>query len=178
MLKKIKNKFFRKILIKSFIAIFFNIFTLNFVEASNFIYTHNSEKIKISKVTYNKFIEYKKGIFYSKTYDKKFLNAKGMYFALSENGNSSVFSFCEDDVLGCVSNLLKYQTLKKCEKVANEKCYIISIKNYIHINKKKILTEAKNLDKIFLIQEHNNISKSDDIRARTLSEFENSEPYE
>ena len=147
--------------------------------ANNFQYTFNSDNIKISEKTYNRLLEYKIGTFYSKIYRKKFSETKGMYFSLSKNGNISAFSFCEDDMLGCVSNLVKYQTVKKCERIAKEKCYIIAIGNNLVINKKKIsLDDKETLKKIFKNYIGNQENQSYEIRAVTLREFENADPYE
>jgi len=178
-MRKIKKNS-KKNLIK--LLIFF-IFFINpsISTASNFQYTHKSnDKIKISEKIFNKLIEYKTGNFYSKIYKQKFTETKGMYFALAKNGNSASFSFCEDGMIGCMTNLLKYQTLKKCERIANDKCYIIAIGNSLVINKKKIsLKEANEMQKIFIIEKNKtNQENIYEIRAITLREFENSDPYE
>ena len=181
-MKKIRKNNFSKLTFcnRIFFVIIFLFFNCNNLNASNFQYTYNNtEKIKISEKTYNRFIEYKKGNFYSQIYQKKFSQTKGMYFSLSKSGNVSVFSFCEDDILGCVSNLVKYQTLKKCERIAKEQCFIIAIGNNLVINKKKIsLKDEDYLKKVFKIYISGQKNQTYEIRAMSLREFENGDQYE
>ena len=181
MKKIIKNSCQTLIFYKNISTISLIIFFLSCsnLYANNFQYTFNSDNIKISEKTYNRLIEYKIGTFYSNVYRKKFSETKGMYFSLSANGNIAAFSFCEDDMLGCVSNLVKYQTVKKCERIAKEKCYIIAIGNNLVINKKKIsLKDEDYLKKIFKTYVSDQKNQTYEIRAVTLREFENADPYE
>ena len=180
-MKKIKNKkLFRKLCGQKFLIIFFTFYlNNNLLFASNFEYTHNLESINISKKTYERFLEYNSGNFYSPVYQKKFTQTKGMYFSLSKSGSVAAFSFCEDDMLGCVSNLVKYQTLKTCERIAKETCYIIAIGNNLVINKKKIaMDDESNFKKVFKVNTNTVEVQSYEIRGVTLREFEDSEHYE
>ena len=180
-MKKIKNKkLFRKLCMQKFLIVFFTFYLNNtLLFASNFEYTHNLENINISKKIYERLLEYNSGNFYSPVYQKKFTQTKGMYFSLSKSGTVTAFSFCEDDMLGCVSNLVKYQTLKTCERISKEACYIIAIGNNLVINKKKIaMDNENNFKKIFEVNSDKIQVKSYEIRGVTLREFENSEQIE
>lgn len=164
---------------KFFIIFFTFYFNSSLLFASNFEYTHNLENINISKKIYERFLEYNSGNFYSPVYQKKFTQTKGMYFSLSQSGTVAAFSFCEDDMLGCVSNLVKYQTLKSCERIAKEACYIIAIGNNLVINKKKIAIDNEyNFKKIFKINFDLIDVQSYEIRGVTLREFNSSSEYD
>jgi hypothetical protein len=146
------------------------------VSASNFQYTiEGTEKIKISKANFSRLLEYEKGEFYSKVYGTKIKQVFGLYFALSEKGNTVSFSFCEDDMIGCNTNLLKYQTKATCEKFAKEACNIIAINKNLVLNKKIIPIEnEKKIQKYFIIDTDQKISSfSYEIRAQNLRDFGN-----
>ena len=103
MATKIKQKIIIALLSVFFILIIFQQKLL----ASNFQYAiTGSEKIKITEASFVRLIEFTKGRFYSKIYGAKIYQVIGLYFALSENGNTVAFSFCEDDIIGCNENLM------------------------------------------------------------------------
>ena len=160
---------------KFFITFFSFYFNSSLLFASNFEYTHNLENINISKKIYERFLEYNSGNFYSSVYQKKFTQTKGMYFSLSKNGTIAAFSFCEDDMIGCNTNLLEYQTKATCEKISKEHCNIIAVKNNLILNKQMILlNNQKALQEYFDIYKNSNLPfLSYEIRAQNLRDFGN-----
>ena len=144
-MKRIKNKFIKKNSNKLLIVIVLCSFFFNSIQpsiASNFEYTIvGKDKINISKESFLRLEEYRKGRFYSKVYDTKIFNVTGLYFALSETGNAVALSFCEDGLFDCNTNLLKYQTRLTCEKISKETCNIIAINQNLILNKKNIANE-------------------------------------
>ena len=173
-MKKIRNKFIKKI--KIFLTTIFIIFLGKEVHASNFQYTITEyEKIKITEFNYLRLLEYSKGDFYSKTHGSRIFQVKGLYFALSEQGNVIAFSFCDDDIIGCNENLLKYQTKATCESLSKEKCNIIAIGNNLILNRKIIpIINNQDLNKHFAISKDNSMSNlSYEIRAQNLRDAGN-----
>ena len=151
------------------------------VLASNFQYTiKGDEKIKISKDNFSRLLEYEKGEFYSKIYGSKFRQVYGLYFALSENGNIVSFSFCEDDMIGCNTNLLKYQTKATCEKFAKQVCNIIAINKNLILNSKIISIEnEKQIQNYFIIDtDQKKSSFSYEIKAQNLRDSGNDDYHQ
>ena len=146
------------------------------VSASNFQYTiEGTEKIKISKANFSRLLEYQKGDFYSSVHGTKLNQVFGLYFALSESGNIVSLSFCDDHMIGCNTNLLKYQTKATCERFAKETCSIIAINKSLVLDKKIIPIETeKQIQKYFIIDTDQ--KKSDfsyEIRAQNLRDAGN-----
>jgi hypothetical protein len=167
-----KSKTFLVVLLIHAFLLFFTALTL----ANNFQYTiKGTDKINITEASFQRFIEFTKGRFYSKVYGAKIYQVFGLYFALSEKGNAVVFSFCEDDMIGCNTNLLKYQTKAKCEKISGEPCNIIAINKDLVLNNKIITIEnEKQIKEYFVINSDKKIPNfSFEIRAQNLRDFGN-----
>lgn len=146
------------------------------VLASNYQYTIiDKKKINISEESFKRLIDFSNGSFYSKVYGQKIIQAIGLYFALSDKGNIVAFSFCEDDMIGCNTNLLEYQTKATCEKISKEHCNIIAVKNNLILNKQMILlNNQKALQEYFDIYKNSNLPfLSYEIRAQNLRDFGN-----
>lgn len=140
--------------------------------SENFIKKHTyknikANKIKISKKNMERINGYLNGNFYSQNLNKKFIHVSGIYYAISKDGNNSSISFCDADHFSlCAEQMLAYQTLKKCEKISKQECFLI------YRGKIFLPTREKNfnLDKYFIIN-----SKASglhfDIYGKTLEEF-------
>lgn len=130
------------------------------------------QKIKVSPKTFeiinNYFISssnYKKNFnhsFRSKSLNRIISQHKIMNISLSETGKMVVLSFCNDDFSGCAQDYLaKFQTLKKCERLSQEKCKnIIEGKKIILKNKKLFLNMNENLEKYFIISDKQKLSSA------------------
>lgn len=144
------------------IFIFFLLFSsesnsFNFIK-KNTIKLNNVKKIEISNETLVRIKGYLKGKFYSPNLNQKFFQVSGVFFAISNNGNNSSISFCNADSFDlCAEQLLAYQTLKKCEKISREKCYLL------FRGKVFLPTREKNIsiEKYFLIKNQNLGSHAD-----------------
>lgn len=135
---KTKNKFF------IFILTFF-ISISNISYSSIYQWTYNSsKKLPISETTYQRLNNFFTGDFYSYTFKKKITLATPLYFAISENGQGSVLSYCEDDKVNCIASVAKFQTLARCKKKFLQNCFIIGIDNKVIINKKVYIINKNN----------------------------------
>jgi hypothetical protein len=171
MMIKIKNKAFFVLLLLIVFLISFNSSTV----ANNFQYSiKGTNKINITEASFQRLIEYSKGRFYSKVYGQKIYQVTGLYFALSEKGTAVAFSFCEDDIIGCNTNLLKYQTKATCEKISGEFCNILAINNDLIINNKIVAIENENqIQEYFIINKESKAPNlSYEIKAYNLRDFD------
>ena len=171
MMIKLKSKAFLVLLLLIVFLISFNSLTV----ANNFKYSiKGTNKINITEASFQRLIEYSKGRFYSKVYGQKIYQVKGLYFALSEKGSAVALSFCEDDMIGCKTNLLEYQTKATCEKISGELCNILAINNDLIINNKIIAIEnEKQIQEYFIINKDSKASNlSYEIKAYNLRDFE------
>ena len=143
--------------------------------ANNFEHKIKSpEKIKISEENFFRLLEFADGSFYSKVHGNKYSQVFGLHFALSAEGNTVAFSFCEDDMIGCNTYLLEYQTKATCERISGNYCNIIAIEKNLILNQKKIPLNDKNLKENFIIYKDKNITNySYEIRAQNLRDFGN-----
>lgn len=142
-------------------------FTENYVK-KNTIKLEKGAKIIVSKNVYSRIEGYLNGEFYSKNLNKKLKQVSGIYFALSKDGNSSSISFCDADHFNlCAEQLLAYQTLKKCEKYSQIKCFLI------FRGKVFLPTKDKNIDikKNFVLSGNKNVGYHYDIYGKNLEEF-------
>ena len=158
-------------------SIFFKIIIVNFFILlssckSNFEHTYiKKDLIKISNDSYSRVTEYLNGNFYSFENKKKITRAIGLYFALSEDGNSTVFSYCEDYLMTCEKTLVKIKTKLRCEKIAKKTCYVIFFDNRLVRNEKiKIINNENDLKNEFLIFKTNLKSNHHDMRIPNASE--------
>lgn len=145
---------------------------MNYACVANFEYTNNSnELIKISDKSFERINGYLNGNFYSYENKKKVSNAIGLYFALSNDGTSTTFSYCEDYLMTCDKTLVKIRTKLRCEKISNQDCFIIFFDDKFVKNKKtKIIKNKKNLENEFLIFQTSIKYKHQDLRISNASE--------
>lgn len=145
---------------------------INYACVSNFEHTNKSnELIKISDKSFERINGYLSGNFYSYENKKKVSNAIGLYFALSNDGTSTAFSYCEDYLMTCDKTLVKIKTKLRCEKISNQNCFIIFFGDKFVKNKKtKIVKNKKNLENEFLIFQTSIKYKHQDLRISNSSE--------
>lgn len=101
------------------------------------IKVNGNEKITISNFSYSRAIGYLEGNFFSFSENKNITKAIGMYFALSESGQNTSLSYCQDFIMTCDKNLVKIRTKMLCERISNEKCRVIFNEDKFLVNKKK-----------------------------------------
>lgn len=128
---------------------------------------NNNQNIKISNTTYMRIKGYLNGNFYSENLNKKLYQISGIYFSISQDGNYSTTSFCDaDDFSLCAEQMLAYQTLKKCERISKQKCFLIFRgKTFL-----PLITNNIDIKKIFTIVNNSN-GKHYDIYGKTLEEY-------
>lgn len=168
MKKKQINSFL--IFIFSFTTLLFstNSYSESFLKKNT--YKMNKKNIiKVSQKNLERLSGYLSGSFYSQNLNKKFINVSGVYYAISKDGNNSSISFCDADHFElCAEQMLAYQTLGKCEKISNQKCFLIFRgKVFLPTRENKI-----NLNKYFVLNttlDGNHL----DIYGKTLEEFHN-----
>jgi len=182
-MKKLKNKF--RLFFISILIFFYPSHSLPNLNLQNlylFKYSTNEKIIKISENNLKRLKEFFFGDFYSYEQNNYQSGAKGIYFAVSESGNSSVFSFCNEDINNCILNNMQFITKKKCERISKEKCTIIATNNKIILNKKIYSIKNENLEKLFttLFKIHPDTSAQikGDIRVNLFRDFEKSTDYE
>jgi len=168
------------------LLIFYSQFTARAEAYGNkFQYTGEKKEITISKESLDKLIGFYTGNFYSEVWKKKITKSSGIYFALSEDGMNSVISYCEDDsIWNCSVDFAKYQSLKRCEKISKQKCFVIGNNREILINKEsyKITREntendIKSIKNIKITNSNPNFLHSD-IRYNTMEEKNNGESWD
>ena len=169
MLRLIKKTTIKPISIIKIFLLFFLVFYC--FQAQSYA-VNEDQKIKVSPKTFeiinNYFISssnYKKNFkhnFRSKSLNRMISQHEIMNISLSETGNMVVLSFCNDDFSGCAQDYLaKFQTLKKCERLSQEKCKnIIEGKKIILKNKKLFLNMNENLEKYFIISDKQKLSSA------------------
>ena len=175
---KIKNKIF--ILILLLISFFLN---SQPSYSSVYQWTYDAEqKLNISKTTYQRLHDFITGNFYSYTFKKKITLATPLYFAITENGQGSVLSYCEDERINCIASVAKFQTLARCKKKFLQNCYILAIDNKViankkifKINKKKPLDDLKNISYFLTIEDSSILAGQDDIHYYSIREVGDSD---
>ena len=157
------------------ILVIFAIFNYFFIPHS-FSNVSDSKKtsISISQNSYERVIGYLDGNFFSYSENKKITKALGMYLALSEDGESSAISYCQDFLMTCNKNLVKIRTKMLCERISNSKC-IVLFNEDIYLPSKERIKKKKYqiLNKYFLIFKSNeeiNKNKHQEIRISNSSE--------
>ena len=143
-----------------------------------YLYTQKSDKIKISELQFERLSNYLNGNFFSFEQNNFQKNVRGIYFSISETGNASVLSYCDDNVVYCVTNNLKFRTNYKCERISKERCFIILVQDNIVLNKKKshLIGELSKYKKtIFLIHKGNSKQIMSDIRAELYRDRESND---
>ena len=113
------------------------------------------DKIKISKTTYDRMLNYLKGDFYSVEHGNRIFGVAGMYFIVSADGNYSVISYCpEDDTNKCSPNHAEFKANYRCKKISKQNCTTLFVSDNLVTRKdtKKIkITENTNLLNLFEI---------------------------
>lgn len=141
----------------TFIILVFSIHTD--ASANKFQYTFNNSTIKISESSFERLNGFFKGNFYSYFLKKQITDASGIYFAISRNGMHSVISYCDDtNIWNCSEDFAKFQSVKLCERISKQGCFILANNKEILINKKEYKISNQDLDNKFL-QLNNIITK-------------------
>lgn len=116
-------------------------------------------KVIITEESYQKLQSYLNNEVYSYTYKKNQKNIRGIYFFLSESGHGTSIGYCngfyEDH---CQIGHLKNTLLKNCQKINNEKCFLIASRKNLIIDKQKI--KKQKIEKFFKIIKSNNTKKN------------------
>lgn len=175
-MKKIKNKIKFIIILLLFFSTHAQSF--DFKTRYLYLYTLEADKIKISELQFERLNDYLNGNFFSFEQNNYQKNVKGIYFSISQSGNASVLSYCDNDIIYCVTDNLKFQTNYKCERISNEKCYIILVEGNIILNKKKtVLTQQVSKYKNIFFQLHKGNKKqiTSDIRAELYRDRESND---
>jgi hypothetical protein len=166
MKKKEKNKLITLFFIVNFLFCATGSYSENFIKKHTYKII-KADKIKISKKNMERINGYLNGNFYSQNLNKNFIHVSGIYYAISKDGNSSSISFCDADHFTlCAEQMLAYQTLKKCEKISKQECFLI------FRGKTFLPTRENNLDlgKYFIANSKAN-GLHLDIYGKTLEEF-------
>jgi hypothetical protein len=146
-------------------------------------YTLNKKHITISGENYKRLKKFFLGNFFSYEQNNFQSNANGVYYALSESGNASVMSFCNEKINNCILHNIKFITKKKCERISKEKCFIIASANKIILNKKIYKINNKNIEQIFTLilkihPSNNSKQNISDIRINLYRDFDGSSDWE
>ena len=167
-----KNNYF--IIIVTFII--FNTSSLYFANAASFLKknTLNMKDIKfdVSKEVFDRMKNYLEGKINSKNLSKKASNISGVYFSISNDGQFSSSSFCDAyDFNDCAEQHLGFQTLKSCERISKQKCFLI------FRGKEFLPTRAKQfeLEKYFKMSNNDALAKHYDIQGFTIEEINDPE---
>lgn len=129
-------------------------------------------KFDISEDVFDRMNNYLKGKINSKNLSKKVSNISGVYFSISNDGQFSSSSFCDAyDFSDCAEQHLGFQTLKSCERISKQKCFLI------FRGKEFLPTRSKqfDLEKYFKISVNNVSAKHYDIQGFTIEEINDPE---
>lgn len=164
MKRKIKNNFF--LLFCAYLFFSNSALAVSF-NKKNTLLIKNNNQIPVSKEVFARMENYLKGSFFSKNLNRKLIQVSGIYMSISEKGDHSSISFCDADNFDlCAEQHLAFQTLKKCEKISEQKCYLVFRgKTFLPRKDNKL-----NLKKYFYIQ-NNKAGEHVDIQGKTLEEF-------
>lgn len=186
--KRIKNKnFITLIATTTFLLICFSILSKQAKAFGNkFQYTSKSSEINISEKSFDRLDGFFKGIFYSEIFKKEITGSSGIYFAISKDGMHSVISYCDDtNIWNCSFDFARYQSVKRCEKISNQQCYILANNSEILINKNIYKIKTKNpknelikLNKILKKFITRKDAKHSEIRYLTVEEKNNGDDWE
>ena len=143
-MKKLKINFFLLLVLFFFTTEVYS-FNLNFKNKYLFKYSSDENIINISEKNLDRLRTFFLGNFFSYEQNNYQSNASGVYFALSITGNASVLSFCNEVINNCILNNMKFITKKKCERISNERCFIIASGNKIILNKKIYKVNKSNI---------------------------------
>ena len=167
-----KNNYF--IIIITFII--FNTSNLYFANAASFLEknTLNMKDIKfdVSKEVFDRMNNYLEGKINSKNLSKKASNISGVYFSISNDGQFSSSSFCDAyDFNDCAEQHLGFQTLKSCERISKQKCFLIFRgREFLPTRSKKF-----ELEKYFKMSASDVLAKHYDIQGFTIEEINDPE---
>lgn len=184
---KIKNKKFIIYLtniIVAFLILIFSAQTNAF--ANKFKYTYNNSTIKLSESSFQRLTGFFKGDFYSYFLKKQITNASGIYFAISKDGMHSVISYCDDpSIWNCSEDFAKFQSVRRCEKISKQDCFILANNNEILMSGKVYKISNEDIDNK-LLELNNIITKFEianneahsEIRYLTLQEKNDGDSWE
>jgi len=157
-------------------CIIFNTSNLYFANAASFLKknTLNMKDIKfdVSKEVFDRMKNYLEGKINSKNLRKKASNISGIYFSISNDGQFSSSSFCDAyDFNDCAEQHLGFQTLKSCERISKQKCFLI------FRGREFLPTRSKQfeLEKYFKISASDVLAKHYDIQGFTIEEINDPE---
>lgn len=165
---KRKTKIFTNIVFFFFIFNFCQIAESQSFIKKNTIQVNKISKKGVSKEVYSRIEGYLKGRFYSTNLNRNLFQVSGIFMSISENGSNSSISFCDADSFDlCTEQHLAFQTLKRCEKISTEKCYLVFRgKEFLPTrNKKEIII------KDYFYISNDNYGQHADIHGKTLEEF-------
>ena len=184
--KRIKNKNYFILIATTFLLFNYFIF-LNKAEAigNKFQYTNNNSEINISETSFERLVGFFEGNFYSIFLKKKITDSSGIYFAISKDGMHSVISYCDDsNIWNCSLDFARYQSVKRCEKISKQECFILANNNEILINNTIYTIKNKNpnneltkLNKILKKFSTNKKVLHSEIRYLTIEEKNSGEDW-
>ena len=168
-----KNNYF--IIIVTFII--FNTSSLYFANAASFLKKNTlsikeNAKFGINKEVFDRMKNYLEGKINSKNLSKKASNISGVYFSISNDGQFSSSSFCDAyDFNDCAEQHLGFQTLKSCERISKQKCFLI------FRGREFLPTRSKQfeLEKYFKMSTSDVLAKHYDIQGFTIEEINDPE---
>lgn len=160
------------------IALNLDAFAMTFKDKNLFRYSYNSSIKKISNQNLKRLENFLSGNFYSYQQNNFQKNVHGAYFALSETGTTSVLSYCVETIEECILDNAQFITKKKCERISNEKCFIILSQNTLVMNNNKYIIENNlNENKKYFETFISKKNKTSDIRLESYREREQNSDY-
>ena len=129
-------------------------------------------KFNISKEIFDRMNNYLEGKINSKNLNTKKSNIAGIYFSISNDGQFSSSSFCDAyDFNDCAEQHLGFQTLKSCERISKQKCFLI------FRGKEFLPTRSKQFEfkKYFEMGASDVLAKHYDIQGFTVEEINDPE---
>ena len=184
--KRIKSKNYLILTVIIFVLFCFSFFIDQAKAIGNkFQYTNKSLEINISEKSFDRLSGFFEGNFYSEVFKKKISGSSGIYFAISKDGMHTVISYCDDtNIWNCSFDFAKYQSVKRCEKISKQDCFILANNNEILINNtiykiknKNPNNELSKLNKILKKFSTNKKVLHSEIRYLTIEEKNSGEDW-
>jgi len=185
--KRIKSKNYLILTVIIFALFCFSFFIDQAKAIGNkFQYTNKSSEINISEKSFDRLSGFFEGNFYSEVFKKKISGSSGIYFAISKDGMHTVISYCDDtNIWNCSFDFAKYQSVKRCEKISKQDCFILANNTEIlinhtiyRINKKSLKNELENLNKVLKKFSTNKQVLHSEIRYLTIEEKNNGDDWD
>ena len=149
--------------------------SITFKDKYLYKYSTNDQVITISRGNYKRLQEFFLGKFFSYEQNNFQTMTNGAYFALSKTGIASVMSYCNEEINNCILDNMKFVTKAKCERIANEECFIIVSDNKIILNRQYYSVDKKtipdHLTSKFQIFDKNSEEKISDIRLTLYRDY-------